>query len=442
MKVKSAGDSKAVETRKGLPGVTVAVDEACTNIIEHGYGGEDRGMIEIACEARDGELVITIQDHAQPFDPSEVPPPNLNATLDELKTLVASILVEGDRVAGVRLVDQGTDLRGTPEAAFMPGMDVRAALTVVADGPVGPIGRQLDERLGMPEGHHHRDWAVGTKVVLDAIAFKQPAYVPWAWGMTIPAAERMRKHLGTEDLSGFLDSHFAGFGVGNLREARREGNFFTDIYGVTWDQTIDQDIGTPCDWPIKQPADLEKYVFPDASQPDWYAGCKERLARCPDLFRLYSIGFSLFERAWTLDELAARYLVRRQIIVNDLEHIARSVAPRQRLQILSDYNLPDSSSMELVEEIRRSGQYDNIWQAFAALLPTSLPAWPTAFPIFLNESFIESSPRAGRDKAPPRSSPRRADCRASRGSTVVPVGWTRRRSRPPRSPPERGRARR
>jgi electron-transferring-flavoprotein dehydrogenase len=80
---------------------------------------------------------------------------------------VASILVEEDRVAGIRLVDQGTDARGTPEAGFMPGMDVRAGLTVVADGPVGPIGRQLDERFGMPEGHHRRDWAVGTKVVVD-----------------------------------------------------------------------------------------------------------------------------------------------------------------------------------------------------------------------------------------------------------------------------------
>ena len=43
----------------------------------------------------------------------------------------------------------------------------------------------------------------------------------------------------------------------------------------------------------------------------------------------------LAERAWTLDELSARYLVRKRIIVDDLEHIARSVAPRQRLQILA-----------------------------------------------------------------------------------------------------------
>ncbi len=42
----------------------------------------------------------------------------------------------------------------------------------------------------------------------------------------------------------------------------------------------------------------------------------------------------LCQRLWTLDELAARYVVAKRIIINDLEHIARSVAPRQRLEIL------------------------------------------------------------------------------------------------------------
>jgi predicted Zn-ribbon and HTH transcriptional regulator len=42
----------------------------------------------------------------------------------------------------------------------------------------------------------------------------------------------------------------------------------------------------------------------------------------------------LTERAWTLDELASRYLVPRRLIINDLEHIARSVAPRQRIEIV------------------------------------------------------------------------------------------------------------
>ncbi|MBN2369838.1 MAG: 4Fe-4S ferredoxin [Vicinamibacteria bacterium] len=82
-------------------------------------------------------------------------------------TPVAEPLFEDNRVAGVRLVDQGTDKQGRADAGFMPGMDIRAALTVVGDGPFGPIGRQLDQRFGMPEGHRQHDWAVGMKFVVD-----------------------------------------------------------------------------------------------------------------------------------------------------------------------------------------------------------------------------------------------------------------------------------
>lgn len=80
---------------------------------------------------------------------------------------VAEPLLEGDRVTGVRLLDQGTDRAGQPDAGYMPGMDVRAALTVVADGPVGPVGRRLDERFGTPTGHERDEWAVGMKMVVD-----------------------------------------------------------------------------------------------------------------------------------------------------------------------------------------------------------------------------------------------------------------------------------
>ncbi len=71
------------------------------------------------------------------------------------------------KVVGVRLLDQGVDKKGAPADGFTPGMDIHAALTVVADGPIGPIGRQLDEIFGLPENHHTRDWAVGMKFVVD-----------------------------------------------------------------------------------------------------------------------------------------------------------------------------------------------------------------------------------------------------------------------------------
>jgi len=82
-------------------------------------------------------------------------------------TPVSQALIEQNKVVGVRLLDQGVDKKGQPADGFTPGMDIHAALTVVADGPVGPIGRQLDAHFGLPEGHHTRDWAVGMKFVVD-----------------------------------------------------------------------------------------------------------------------------------------------------------------------------------------------------------------------------------------------------------------------------------
>ena len=79
---------------------------------------------------------------------------------------VAEPLFDGDRVVGVRMADQGVEKDGTPTDCYMPGMDVKAALTVVADGPVGAVGRALDEKFGLPEGHARYDWGVGMKAVV------------------------------------------------------------------------------------------------------------------------------------------------------------------------------------------------------------------------------------------------------------------------------------
>jgi len=70
-------------------------------------------------------------------------------------------------VTGIRLADQGVERDGTPQPGFVPGMDIHADLTVVGDGPVGAVGRQLNQRIGMPEGHHQGEWALGMKMVLD-----------------------------------------------------------------------------------------------------------------------------------------------------------------------------------------------------------------------------------------------------------------------------------
>ena len=82
-------------------------------------------------------------------------------------TPVSAPLIADKKVEGLRLADQGVDKSGAPADGFMAGMDVRAQLTVVGDGPVGAVGQALDEKLGLPKGHARHEWAVGMKFVIE-----------------------------------------------------------------------------------------------------------------------------------------------------------------------------------------------------------------------------------------------------------------------------------
>jgi len=63
--------------------VQLAVDEACSNIIEHAYGGEGHGDIECTCRAEPSGLTVTLRDKGRPFDPTSVPEPSLHTDLQD-----------------------------------------------------------------------------------------------------------------------------------------------------------------------------------------------------------------------------------------------------------------------------------------------------------------------------------------------------------------------
>lgn len=67
---------------KAIYDVQMAVDEACSNIIEHAYGGEGRGPINCTCRIYDDQLIVILGDFGCPFDPSSVPGPDLCANLE------------------------------------------------------------------------------------------------------------------------------------------------------------------------------------------------------------------------------------------------------------------------------------------------------------------------------------------------------------------------
>lgn len=67
---------------QGIFAIQMAVDEACTNIIEHAYAGAP-GDIHLTCQVEPGECAVTIRDHGCSFDPESVPPPDLSSDLEE-----------------------------------------------------------------------------------------------------------------------------------------------------------------------------------------------------------------------------------------------------------------------------------------------------------------------------------------------------------------------
>lgn len=60
----------------------MAVDEACTNIIEHAYGGEGRGQIRLVCQIQADGLRIIIYDQGESFSPTNVPELDTEAPLE------------------------------------------------------------------------------------------------------------------------------------------------------------------------------------------------------------------------------------------------------------------------------------------------------------------------------------------------------------------------
>jgi anti-sigma regulatory factor (Ser/Thr protein kinase) len=74
-----------VGAREGLDPAVLAdlklvVDEAITNIVVHGYGG-DGGAVELLIEREGGDIVVRIRDQAPPFDPDGFADPELDTAL-------------------------------------------------------------------------------------------------------------------------------------------------------------------------------------------------------------------------------------------------------------------------------------------------------------------------------------------------------------------------
>lgn len=84
---------------RDLYGIELAVDEACANIIDHAYCGENIGTIDLFITTDSENFKVILEDNGQPFEPAEVLPPDLESPLE----------IRAERGLGVFLINSLMD---------------------------------------------------------------------------------------------------------------------------------------------------------------------------------------------------------------------------------------------------------------------------------------------------------------------------------------------
>ena len=145
------------------------------------------------------------------------------------------------------------------------------------------------------------------EVVREAIAFRRPPYVPWSFRFTKEAREKLEQHFGTSEIDPFIGNHLLELGsdIGFFTELGNER--FRDVFGVVWNRSIDKDIGDVEGHVLPEPT-LEGYQFPDPLDPRFFEDIPGRIEKYGDRYRVFCLGFSLFERAWTLRGIENLYM--------------------------------------------------------------------------------------------------------------------------------------
>jgi uroporphyrinogen decarboxylase len=166
------------------------------------------------------------------------------------------------------------------------------------------------------------------EVIHAVLAGQVPSYVPWSCGFTKEARAKLGEHFKPLELEDALQNHLLKLGsdIGFFTDLG--DNRVQDVFGVTWDRSIDKDIGNVAGCVLPDPT-LQHYSFPDPYDRRFFAEIPGRIARHGDRFRVFQIGFSLYERAWTLRGM-------QNLLMDFYDHpnFVRSL-----LESIADYNI-------------------------------------------------------------------------------------------------------
>jgi len=134
---------------------------------------------------------------------------------------------------------------------------------------------------------------------IKAITFNSLAQVPFVIRFTIEAEENYRKFLGGTFEEIVDTGTYAVFSQTNSGWKQIRPGFYKDYFGVIWNKTKDRTLGVVDSYPIHKPS-LKGFDFPGTDDLPVYEYIDLNNSKYPGHFHFLSIGFALFERAWTL----------------------------------------------------------------------------------------------------------------------------------------------
>ena len=185
------------EAEKKLEGISIAVLEKGKEIGSHGISGavmDPRGIAELMPDWLERGCPVESPVTADAFwyltESGKIaapimPPPlqnhgNYVVSLGEVvrwlgpivgemgvdlfaEFAATRVLVENGRVVGVRTGDKGIDKNGQPKPNYEPGVDIRARLTILAEGPRGTLAKQVAGMFDLYAGKNPQVYSVGVK---------------------------------------------------------------------------------------------------------------------------------------------------------------------------------------------------------------------------------------------------------------------------------------
>jgi uroporphyrinogen decarboxylase len=137
--------------------------------------------------------------------------------------------------------------------------------------------------------------------VINALNHKDTDIVPYDFGFTIQSHKIMVEYSGDPNIGYDMGQHIHSYQYwGWPTEISPGTELFKDIFGVIWDRSgVDKDIGVIPNPPIPDITN-HNYIIPLVNEERLRKEMQEFISSKADRFTFAGIGFSMFERAWSL----------------------------------------------------------------------------------------------------------------------------------------------